>query len=62
MKLDFRKAYNLVGWTFVDQVLQKIGFGRIRHSWIWSCLSMAEMLVIINGSLPKPFKMEKGLR
>lgn len=29
MKLDFRKAYDSVRWIFVDQVLEKMGFGRV---------------------------------
>lgn len=54
MKLDFCKAYDLVRWVFVDQVLEKMGFGMTWRTWIWSCLSFAE----INGSPSKPFKME----
>lgn len=62
MKLDFRKAYESVRSVFMDQVLEKMGFGRIWHRWIWSCLTLAEMSIIINDSPSKPFKIEKGLR
>ena len=27
LKLDFRKVYNSIQWTFVDHVLERIGFG-----------------------------------
>ena len=46
----------------MDQVLEKMGFGRSRIQWIWICLTTIEMLVIVNGSLSKPFKMERGLQ
>ena len=29
MKLDFQKVYDSIRWTFVDQVLQKMGFGGV---------------------------------
>ena len=62
MKLDFNKAYDSVRWSFVDKVLEKMGFGRKRRQWIWECMSSTEMPVIINGSPSKPFKMERGLQ
>ena len=58
LKLDFHKAFDSVRLDFVDQVLKKMGFGRLWHKWIQCCLSTAEMSIIINGSPTKPFKME----
>ncbi|XP_016177603.1 uncharacterized protein LOC107619879 [Arachis ipaensis] len=62
IKLDFQKAYDRVKWSFVDIVLQKMGFGRRRRERIKECVCSVSMSVLINGSLSKPFKMERGLR
>ncbi|XP_072078161.1 uncharacterized protein [Arachis hypogaea] len=62
IKLDFQKAYDRVKWTFVDIVLQKMAFGQRWRGWIKECICMASMLVLINGSPSKSFKMERGLR
>ena len=60
--MDFRKVYDLVRWSFVDQVLEKMGFGSIWRKWIMSCFESTSVSILINGSPSKPFKMERGLR
>ncbi|GJT75046.1 RNA-directed DNA polymerase, eukaryota, partial [Tanacetum coccineum] len=37
-KVDFEKAFDLVCWDFVDDVLNKFGFGERWRTWIQSCL------------------------
>ncbi|XP_057760618.1 uncharacterized mitochondrial protein AtMg01250-like [Arachis stenosperma] len=39
-----------------------MGFGWRWREWVTECVSTASMLILINGSPTKPFKMEKGLR
>ena len=34
IKLDLHKAYDSVRWVAMDQVLKKIGFGRLSRWWI----------------------------
>ena len=41
MKLDFRKANDLVRWSFIDHVLYMLGFGDIWRGWIKSCIVTA---------------------
>ncbi|XP_052109895.1 uncharacterized protein LOC127741467 [Arachis duranensis] len=62
IKLDFQKAYDRVKWSFVDIVLQKMGFGRRWREWVMECVSTSSMSVLVNGSPTKPFMMERGLR
>ncbi|XP_025638571.1 uncharacterized protein [Arachis hypogaea] len=62
IKLDFQKAYDRVRWSFVDIVLQKMGFELRWRTWVKECVTTASMSVLINGSPSKPFKMERGLR
>lgn len=62
LKLDFQKAYDSVRWSFLEQVMIKMGIGRKWVKWIMTCVSSASLSVLLNGSPLKPVKMEKGLR
>ncbi|RVW34357.1 Transposon TX1 uncharacterized 149 kDa protein [Vitis vinifera] len=48
-KLDIEKAYDSINWKFLMKVSQKIGFGAKWLGWMWSCLSSAKFLVLVNG-------------
>ncbi|RVX09762.1 Transposon TX1 uncharacterized 149 kDa protein [Vitis vinifera] len=48
-KLDIEKAYDSVNWQFLMRVMQKMGFGAKWRDWIWSCISTAKFLVLVNG-------------
>ncbi|GKC44027.1 putative RNA-directed DNA polymerase, partial [Tanacetum coccineum] len=61
-KVDFEKAFDSVNWNFLTDVMRKMGFRAKWRNWISSCLSSATILVMINGSPSKEFKMERGLR
>ncbi|XP_072094211.1 uncharacterized protein [Arachis hypogaea] len=54
IKLDFQKAYDRVRWSFVDIVLQKMGFGQRLRGWVKKCASTATMMLgeaIRNGRI-----------
>ena len=61
-KIDFQKAYNSVNWSFLELVMEKLGFCRTWIRWIMNCVTSTSMSILLNGSPLKPFKMEKGLR
>ncbi|GJW94864.1 RNA-directed DNA polymerase, eukaryota [Tanacetum coccineum] len=61
-KVDFEKAFDYVGWDYLDDVLKSFGFGDKWCSWISSCLNSAKGLVLVNGSPTSEFKFHKGLK
>ena len=62
LKLDFEKAFDTLSWTFLNSIMNQMGFSAKWRSWIHSCLDSAYASVLINGSPTKEFKIEKGLR
>ncbi|GKV34650.1 hypothetical protein SLEP1_g43008 [Rubroshorea leprosula] len=61
-KADFEKAYDKVCWEFLDYMMLRMGFGQKWKNWINECLKTAEVLVLLNGSTTRQFKMQRGLR
>ncbi|GLT87099.1 hypothetical protein SLE2022_051990 [Rubroshorea leprosula] len=61
-KADFAKAYDCVDWTFLEWMMDRLGFGIKWKGWIMECLSTSKISVLINGSPTEEFKAGKGLR
>nr|GEU66894.1 hypothetical protein [Tanacetum cinerariifolium] len=61
-KVDFEKAFDSVNWSFLIDIMRQMGFGSKWRGWISSCLSSASILVLVNVSPSKEFKLERGLR
>ena len=62
LKLNFQKAYDMVRWSFVNSILEVMGFSSKLRKWISYCLSSTFVPIIVNGSLCPPFKMHRGRR
>ena len=50
-KLDIKKAYDHIKWDFLQQILERMGFGSKWISWINWCISTTSFSVLFNGSL-----------
>ncbi|GKD35627.1 RNA-directed DNA polymerase, eukaryota, reverse transcriptase zinc-binding domain protein, partial [Tanacetum coccineum] len=61
-KVDFEKAFDLVIWDFLDDVLRKFGFGNKWCEWIQKCLKSSRGSILINGSPTEEFQFFKGLK
>ncbi|KAK0601643.1 hypothetical protein LWI29_026061 [Acer saccharum] len=62
VKLDFEKAYDSVDHSFLDFILEEMGFGARWHHWVNSCISTSSLSVLVNGSPSSEFSEERGLR
>ncbi|GKV35974.1 hypothetical protein SLEP1_g44161 [Rubroshorea leprosula] len=60
--VDFTEAYNCVNWDFLDNLMEKSGFGERWRKWIMECLGSASISILVNGSPTEEFKSEQGLR
>ncbi|GJR07402.1 RNA-directed DNA polymerase, eukaryota [Tanacetum coccineum] len=60
--VDFEKAYDLVRWDYLDDVLLNFGFGDTWRGWIQSCLKSSRGSIMVNGSPTKEFQFHRGLK
>uniref|UniRef100_A0A8R7RDK3 Reverse transcriptase domain-containing protein n=1 Tax=Triticum urartu TaxID=4572 RepID=A0A8R7RDK3_TRIUA len=62
LKLDISKAFDSVGWAYLLEVLQQLGFGQRWRDWICMTLASSSSRVLLNGEPGTPFVHGKGLR
>ncbi|GJV32589.1 RNA-directed DNA polymerase, eukaryota [Tanacetum coccineum] len=61
-KVDFEKAYDSVRWDYLDDILNKFGFGSKWRLWISNCLTSSKGSILVNGSPTSEFYFRKGLK
>ncbi|GJT89436.1 RNA-directed DNA polymerase, eukaryota [Tanacetum coccineum] len=61
-KVDFEKAFDSVRWDYLDDILDKFGFGAKWRGWIQGCFNYAMGSILVNGSPTSEFKFHKGLK
>jgi len=62
LKVDFEKAYDLVDWRYLDDVMEKMSFLPLWRKWMRECVTTATTSVLLNGSLTDEFPLARGLR
>ncbi|GJR37139.1 RNA-directed DNA polymerase, eukaryota [Tanacetum coccineum] len=58
--VDFEKAYDSVRWDYLDDVLNKFGFGSKWRAWIHNCLVSSKGSILVNGSPTGGYAVLKG--
>ncbi|GJS69804.1 RNA-directed DNA polymerase, eukaryota, reverse transcriptase zinc-binding domain protein [Tanacetum coccineum] len=61
-KVNFEKAYDSVRWDYLNDVLNKYGFGSKWRKWIRNCLVSSKGSILVNGSPTSEFYFRKGLK
>ncbi|KAL9690609.1 hypothetical protein QQ045_011014 [Rhodiola kirilowii] len=62
LKIDITKAYDMVDWKFLKNILEVFGFPVKFVNWIMSCVTTSKFSVLINGCLEGYFSSTRGLR
>ncbi|GJN41102.1 hypothetical protein PR202_gn00429 [Eleusine coracana subsp. coracana] len=62
LKLDISKAFNLVSWSFLLEVLEKLGFGSIFRDILSGLFTTSSTQVLLNGTLGDFIHHRRGLR
>lgn len=62
LKIDIRKAFDIVCWDFVLKILEAQNFPPLVRTWITECISSPRFSVVVNGELADFFAGKKGLR
>jgi hypothetical protein len=61
-KLYLAKAYDRVDWSYLNNVLLKLGFHSTWVSRVMTCVSSVRYIVRFNGAMSAPFTPSRGLR
>jgi len=62
LKVDFEKAYDSIRWSFLLDMLHRMGFHSKWIKWVKGCLESATVSVLVNGSPAEEFRPSRGLR
>jgi len=62
LKVEFEKAYDSVRWSFMFDMLHRMGFHSKWVKWVKGCLESGTMSILVNGSPTEEFRPSRGLR
>lgn len=62
MKIDIKKAFDTIEWTYLLHVLKCFGFNECFCSWIHTILQSAKLSVSVNGKSTGFFNCTRGVR
>lgn len=60
MKVDMRKAYNSIEWSFLEQVMECLQFLEQLKHWIIQCVRTVSYSILINGHPSIPFNAKRA--
>lgn len=62
IKLDLKKAYDMLDWLFIEAVLKGLQFAQQFIEWIMICIRTPKFSLLMNGSPDGFFANKRGIR
>ena len=62
LKIDLKKAYDSIEWSFVHDMLHALNFPKHFISCIMECITTPKFTLLINGNIKGFFVAKRGLR
>lgn len=62
VKTEMSKVYDRLEWSFISEVLQRLGFHATWTNWIMQCISSVTYSYLINDSAYGEVKPYRGIR
>ncbi|XP_062093858.1 uncharacterized protein LOC133799886 [Humulus lupulus] len=62
LKIDLSKAYDMLDWNFLEDILTEFRFPAKFIKWVMACLKDPIYLILMNGKVQGEFRGWKGLR
>lgn len=62
IKLDMSKAYDIVEWAFLEEIMRRLGFAEWWISMLMTCVRSATYFVLVNGILLGCISPSRDLR
>lgn len=62
LKIYFEKAYDNISWNFIRDMLRRMRCGIKWMAWMEVCVSTNSMLILVNGSPTKDFRVKRDMR
>nr|GEZ21848.1 RNA-directed DNA polymerase, eukaryota, reverse transcriptase zinc-binding domain protein [Tanacetum cinerariifolium] len=56
------QPFDSLRWDYLDEIMEKLGFGSKWRNWIVGCLSNSRTSILVNGTPTVEFEILKGLR
>ena len=62
IKTDISNAYDHVKWSFLETLMEKMGFARKWVCWVMACVSTMSYTILLNGREHGFIRPERGIR
>ncbi|CAL1413727.1 unnamed protein product [Linum trigynum] len=62
LKLDMKKAYDMVDWECLETLLMKYGFDNKWCKWVSACIRSVRFSILFNGEATDFFRPSRGIR
>lgn len=61
-KVDFKKAYDSVNWSFLEYMMERFGMDDKWKTWIKECVFKGDLTILVNRSPTQEVSIKKGLK